>query len=319
MNKKVIPSFDLFQKKKKNQTVKLLEVIVVDLKVSDFELDNFPSLQKDSKFIVNLVDSKNTILNTKSTTIKSNSSEIQMMNTWNLSESLIEKGRLEIQILDSKSKVMFISTVGIKYDLLENDENFNICYNPFYENLKKIELFLLPSSEYSKLECHLSLNMSLSSYTMDFEILNFKQKSELSFKILKKIHSKLSRISEEKLSDLELNYIGRIKNNKNFIKILREFSLQEDNFKQLSEEILTSLNHLQKNESYKYEFVSTPNPDQKIEEIKDEKVLKREESNEIEDLKELEMYEKNGIDKTAIHQDEYVLNLIRIILTKKIL
>ena len=251
-----------------------------------------------------------------------------MLNTWNLTETLLLKGRLEIQILDLKSKILFISTVGIKSDIIENDENFKNCSNPFFENLENIEIFLLPSSEFSNFESYLSFNLSLSSYSMDFENYFFQQQKDkkICLKILKKIHSHSNIENIKNLSELQLNYIGRIKNNKNFMKILQENLLIEEeeeeeedqeereNLKKYSKEILENLNFLQKNESYKFELIS--NPEEEIE-IKNEKELKIEESNEIEDLKELEMYEKNGIDKFAVNKDEYILNLIRIILTYK--
>jgi hypothetical protein len=265
---------------------------------------------------MNLVDEKNTVISSTSSIIDKGTDQFHLVHTWQLTEKLLNKGRFEIQISENvKSKICFLSSIGIKRDIIEGSDYFEKCYNPFYEECENIELFLLPSSLYSNCQSFLKFNLSLSSFSMEFEQFYFNLKNEkVSLKILEKIHKQTSKILKGNLDELELETLSRLKNSKNFMKCLQNHPFSDhETISKYIHEILNHLNQIKKNETtYKYEIVLNQ---ELIEKNKEE--MKREETNDIEDLKELEMYEKSGFDKTAISKLEYTLNMIRILLSHK--
>jgi hypothetical protein len=264
---------------------------------------------------MNLVDEKNSVINSTFSIIDKGTDQFHLVHTWQLTEKLLNKGRFEIQISENvKSKICFLSSMDIKRDIIEGSEYFEKCYNPFYEECENIELFLLPSSLYSNCQSFLKFNLSLSSFGLEFEQYYFNSKNEkICLKILEKIHKQTSKILKGNLGELELETLSRFKS-KNFMKCLQNHSFSEnETIREYINEILNHLNQIKKNEtSYKFEIVLNQEIIQKNEEE-----IKKEEKNEIEDLKELEMYEKSGFDKTAISKVEYTLNMIRILLIYK--
>eukprot|EP01080_Neovahlkampfia_damariscottae_P000279 gene279-6694_t len=290
----------------------------VDLTITNICLVDFPKLEKDLKCTINLIEQGTSYGDSKVSVIKKDETKFKFFKAWSLDKEQTLTSKVDIIISDTSklsSKVYSSIRVDLMKDLIET-EAFQYSYSPFYEDTIDFDLELMPNSKIIDNMTKISLNFSLTSYSFAFESYLLKNSNENWKKIIfEKLNSKIkSALSKEDINEIEINFIGRIHDQLDFKDVLNSFKTDEKYGTQITE-ILKNLSRFKKNQSSrKYQIIPEELIDlesnSKEEEIKS---LKERE----EDLKDLEIYEKNGFDKSALNKEEYILNMIRLFLTYK--
>jgi hypothetical protein len=241
-----------------------------------------------------------------SSILKSDDFNFSFLKTWNLDQIQFLSLKIDVVLSDTSklnSKVYSSLRVDLLKDIIET-EAFKVAYNPFYETVKDFELDLIPNPKFPEFKTILTMNLSLSSRPMNFEVFLLRTGTDfVKNTILETLNSKIKEIIERNPTESEMESIGRIQEQIEFVEILDDYKKKEK-FKSVTVELVNHLKRFEKNSNTKkYQIITEKEASENIHSKED-------------DLKQLEIFDSKGFEKEKM--SEYsMLNMLRIILTYK--
>lgn len=215
------------------------------------------------------------------------------------------------------------STVALmnKQDSLEN-YSFSIMEDPFQE-VQAQQQNQRQQQQQNNQQLKLRFKIKLFSYQLrmdecilsgelfPYDALRALRFTLVCIDILKKTLGQAIANPKE-VSDTTVNFMGRLKDEKDFLKVLDELSMSKnEKIKKGAEDIIGLLLFLQRDNSMKYSIIKETVVLQEVrteeEKLRDREMLEN-------DKRELRDYLEHGYDQSAVDKLYYELNMIRVIL-----
>jgi hypothetical protein len=260
---------------------------------------------RDIKCTINLVEDDSPFGDSISSILKGDDFNFSFLKSWTLDQLQFLSLKIDVILSDTSklnSKVYSSLRVDLLKDIIET-EAFKVAYNPFFGTVEDFELNLIPNSKFPECKTVLTMNLSLFSRPMNFEVFLLRTGTDfVKNTILETLNSKINEMIERNPTESEMESIGRIHEQIEFIDILEDYKKKEK-FKSITFELFNHLKRFEKNpNTKKYQIITEEEATENIHSKED-------------DLKQLQLFESKGFEK---EMSEYsTLNMLRIILTYK--